>query len=104
MINYLNIHDIWDIIENGYVPKIDKTILVLTNASNYAKRDKDNAVNIILNSISESVAILFSNMKSTIKMWNTLLIRYEWNSQIQRTKLTGLEIKFENFRIEDGEP
>jgi glucose-6-phosphate 1-dehydrogenase len=32
-----------------------------------------------------------------------LIHSYEENSQIKRTKLTGLELKFENFRIEDGE-
>jgi gag-polypeptide of LTR copia-type len=37
------------------------------------------------------------------EMWNTLLTRYEGNIQIKRTKLTGIQIKFENFRIDDGE-
>jgi hypothetical protein len=42
-------------------------------------------------------------MTTANDMWNALLTRYEGNIQIKRTKLTGLEIKFENFRIEDGE-
>jgi hypothetical protein len=49
------------------------------------------------------MVVLFGNMTTANDMWNALLTRYEGNIQIKRTKLTGLEIKFENFRIEDGE-
>jgi hypothetical protein len=42
-------------------------------------------------------------MTTINEMWNALLTRCEGNTQIKRTKLIGLEIKFENFRIKDGE-
>jgi gag-polypeptide of LTR copia-type len=103
MINYMNILDIWDIVVNGYVPQLDETTKVLTKESKLAKRDNDNTVSVILNSVSESVSVLYGNMTTTNEMWNALLTRYEENIQIKRTKLTSLEIKFENFRIEDGE-
>jgi pantothenate kinase len=86
MINYLNILNIWDIVENNYVPKFDATTKVMTNESKLAKRDNDNAVNSILNSVSESVTVLFSNMTTANEMWNVLFTQHEQNSQIKRTK------------------
>jgi hypothetical protein len=60
MINYMNILDIWDIIVNDYVPKLDETTKVLTNESKLVKRDNDDVVNVILNSVSESVVVLLA--------------------------------------------
>jgi hypothetical protein len=68
MMNYLNILDIWDIVENDYVPKFDATTKVMTNESMLAKRDNDNAVNSILNSVSELVVVLFDNMITANEM------------------------------------
>jgi TFIIF-interacting CTD phosphatase-like protein len=42
-------------------------------------------------------------MTTAHEMWNVLINRYEGNSQIKKTKITGLETKFENFRLKDGE-
>jgi gag-polypeptide of LTR copia-type len=75
----------------------------MTNESKLAKRENNNAINSILNSVSESAVILFGNIITANEMWNSLLTRYEGNSQIKRIKLIGLEIKFENFRIENDE-
>jgi cobalamin-dependent methionine synthase I len=36
-------------------------------------------------------------------MRNTLIDKFEGNDQIKRNKLTELEIKFENFKLENGE-
>jgi gag-polypeptide of LTR copia-type len=36
-------------------------------------------------------------------MWETLLNRFEGNSQIKRTKLISIESEFENFCIQEGE-
>jgi gag-polypeptide of LTR copia-type len=36
-------------------------------------------------------------------MWETLLNRFEGNTQLKRTKLMGLESEFENFCIQEGE-
>jgi endonuclease III-like uncharacterized protein len=36
-------------------------------------------------------------------MWLVLLNRFESNTQIKRTKIMDLEIKFENFKMEDHE-
>jgi hypothetical protein len=35
-------------------------------------------------------------------MCNALITRYEGNSQIKMTKNIELEIKFENFKLEEG--
>jgi hypothetical protein len=68
MINYMNILDIWDIIVNDYVLKLDETTKILTNESKLIKGDNDNVVNAILNSVSESVTVLFSNMITVNEM------------------------------------
>jgi gag-polypeptide of LTR copia-type len=67
------------------------------------KFQNDYAVNVILNSVSETIAILFSTNEITSEMWDTLLNRFEGNSQMKRTKLMGLEFEFENFCIQEGE-
>jgi gag-polypeptide of LTR copia-type len=36
-------------------------------------------------------------------MWETLLNRFEGNSQMKRTKLMDIESEFENFCIQEGE-
>jgi gag-polypeptide of LTR copia-type len=101
MINYLNILEIWDIVDKEYIANYNPTSNVLTTESLLDKRANDNAVNAILNSVSESVALLFGNI--TIPHEMSLITRYEGNSQIKKTKITGFEIKFENFRLEDVE-
>jgi hypothetical protein len=63
------------------------------------KFQNDYVVNVILNSVSERIAILFSTTKIASELWETLLNRFEGNSQIKRTKLMGLESKFEKFYI-----
>ena len=62
----------------------------------------DCAINAILNSVSEQIALIFDNMSSAKEIWKTLLNRYEGNAQIKRTKINGLETKFENFRVEEN--
>ena len=98
MVNYLNILEVWDIIENGYVPVYDvgddKSQTIFSKGE---KSKNDNAVNAILNAISELVALIFGNLTSAKEMWNAL------NTQIKRTKIAGLETKFETFRVENGE-
>jgi gag-polypeptide of LTR copia-type len=103
MINYLNILDVWSIVEYGYEPKYNTTIHSLTTESQIDKGINDCAVNVILNSISEPIALVFGNMTSVRDMWLALLNRFEDNTQIKRTKIMGLETKFENFKMEDHE-
>jgi gag-polypeptide of LTR copia-type len=75
----------------------------LTIKSQIDKPLNDYAVNVILNSASESIALVFGNMTSARDMWLALLNRFEGNTQINRTKIMGLETKFENFKMEDHE-
>jgi gag-polypeptide of LTR copia-type len=103
MINYLNILDVWSIIEHEYEPKFNTTTHSLTIESQIDKGLNDCAVNVILNSVSEPIALVFSNMTSARNMWLALLNRFESNTQIKRTKIMGLETKFENFKMEDHE-
>jgi gag-polypeptide of LTR copia-type len=67
------------------------------------KSQNDYAVNIILNSVSERIAILFGTTEITSEMWKILLNRFEGNSQMKRTNLIGLESEFENFCVQKGE-
>jgi hypothetical protein len=68
MINYFNILDVWFIIEHGYEPKYNITIHSLTTESQIDKGLNDCAVNAILNSISEPIALVFGNMTSVRDM------------------------------------
>jgi gag-polypeptide of LTR copia-type len=72
----------------------------LTQKNKELKSQNDYTVNIILNSISERIAILFGTTKITSEMWETLLNRFGSISQMKRTKLMVLEFKFENFCIQ----
>lgn len=100
--NYLSLLEIWDIVENGYVPKYGNTTNKLT-AVPIEKKENNSAVNAIFTSVHESIAMLFGNFNNAHEMWKALVNRYEGSTQVKRTKIMGLEIKFENFRVEDGE-
>jgi gag-polypeptide of LTR copia-type len=103
MINYLNILDVWYIIEHGYESKYNITTHSLTTETQIDKGLNDCAVNAIFNSVSELIALVFGNMTSARDMWLALLNRFEGNTQIKRTKIMGLETKFKNFKMEDHE-
>jgi gag-polypeptide of LTR copia-type len=103
MINYLNILDVWYIVEYGYEPKFNSTTHSLTTESQIDKGLNNYAVNDIRNSISEPIALVFDNMISARDMYLALLNRFEGNTQIKRTKIMDLKIKFKNFKMEDHE-
>jgi gag-polypeptide of LTR copia-type len=75
----------------------------LTQNVKELKSQNDYVVNVILNSVSERIAILFGNTEIASEMWETLLNRFEGNSQMKRTKLMGLESEFKFFCIQEGE-
>jgi gag-polypeptide of LTR copia-type len=75
----------------------------LTQKAKELKSQNYYAVNVILNSVSEKITILFSTTEIASEMWETLLNRFEGNSQMKRIKLMGLESEFENFCIQKGE-
>jgi gag-polypeptide of LTR copia-type len=102
MVNYLNILDLWDVVQHGYIPHYDPSNLILTQKAKELKSQNDYAVNVILNSVSEKIAILFGTTEISSEMWETLLNRFEGNTQMKRTKLMGLESEFENFCIQEG--
>jgi hypothetical protein len=68
MVNYLNILEVWNIVDKGYIAKYNPTSNVLTSESLLDKRANDNTINTILNSVSESVALLFGNMTTAHEM------------------------------------
>jgi hypothetical protein len=68
MINYLNIFYVWFIVEHGYEPKFNTTTHSLTIESQIDKDLNDCAVNVILNSVSEQIALVFGNMTSVRDM------------------------------------
>jgi hypothetical protein len=77
MINYLNILDVWFIIEHGYEPKFNPITHSLITESQIDKSLNDCAVNAIFNLISKPIALVFDNMISVRDMWLTLLNRFE---------------------------
>lgn len=105
MINYLNILEVWPVVVSGYTPKYSTTEENKdeTYDSKCNKKHNNLAINAIFNAVSESVALIFGDTTSAKDMWNALINRYEGNTQIKRTKITGLETKLETFKVEDGE-
>jgi gag-polypeptide of LTR copia-type len=103
MLNYLNILDLWDVVQYDYVSHYDPSNLTLTQKPKELKSQNDYAVNVILNSVSEKIAILLGTIEIASEIWDTLLNRFESNSQMKRTKLMILESKFEKFCIQKGE-
>jgi gag-polypeptide of LTR copia-type len=83
------------------IPHYDPSNLILTQKTKKLKSQNDYVVNIILNSISKKIVILFGTTEITTEMWETLLNRFESNTQMKRTKLMGLEFKI--FCIQEGE-
>jgi hypothetical protein len=73
----------------------------LTQNAKELKSQNDYAVNVILNLVSERIAILFGTTEIASEMWETLLNRFEGNSQMKIIKLMGLESEFENFCIQE---
>jgi hypothetical protein len=74
----------------------------LTQKVKELKSQNDYTVNVILNSVSERIVILFDTTEIASEIWEILLNRFEGNSQMKRTKLMGLESKFKNFCIQEG--
>jgi gag-polypeptide of LTR copia-type len=103
MVNNLNILYLWDVVQYGYVQYYDPSNLTLIQKAKELKSQNDYAINVILNSVSKKITILFSNTKIASEIWETLLNRFESNSQMKRTKLMGLESEFEIFCIQEGE-
>jgi hypothetical protein len=68
MVNYLNILDLWDVVQHGYVSHYDPSNLTLTQKTKELKSQNDYAVNVILNSVSERIAILFGTIKIASEM------------------------------------
>jgi hypothetical protein len=87
MVNYLNILGFWDVVQHDYVQHYDPSNLIMTQKARELKSQNDYAVNVILNSVSEKIAILFDITEIASEMWETLLNRFEGNTQMKRTKL-----------------
>jgi hypothetical protein len=100
MVNYLNILDLRNVIQHDYVSHYNPSKLTLTQNVKELKSQNDYDVNVILNSVSERIVILFGTTEITCELWETLLNRFEGNSQMKRTKLMGLEFEFKNFCIQ----
>jgi hypothetical protein len=81
MVNYLNILDFWDVVQYSYV--LQPSNLTLTQKVNELKSQNDYAINVILNSVSERIAILFGTTEIASEIWETLLNKFEGNSQMK---------------------
>jgi hypothetical protein len=61
----LNVLEVSDVIEKGYIQKYNEDTNILIHELSLIKRENDNVINIILNSVSEGVSLLFDNMITT---------------------------------------
>jgi hypothetical protein len=66
--NHLNILDLWDVVQHGYVPHYDPNNLTLTQKIKELKSQNNYTVNVILNSVSERIAILFDTTEIASEM------------------------------------
>jgi hypothetical protein len=80
MVKYLNILDLWDIVQHDYIPHYDPTNLILTQKIKELKSQNDYAINVILNSVSEKIIILFGTTEIASEMWEPILNRFEDNT------------------------
>jgi hypothetical protein len=69
MINYINILDFWNVIQHDFIPHYDPRNFTMTLKVKELKSQNDHAVNVILNSVSEKIAILFDTTEITNEMW-----------------------------------
>jgi hypothetical protein len=76
MVNYLNILGICDVVQHGYTPHYDPSNLTMTRKAKELKSQNNYAINVILNSVSENIAILFGTTEIASEMWETLLNRF----------------------------
>jgi hypothetical protein len=68
MVNYLNLLGLWDIVQHGYIPHYDPSNLAMTQNVKELKSQNDYVVNVILNSVSEKIVILFDTTKIASEM------------------------------------
>ena len=90
MINYLNILEVWYVVEKGYTPTYTSVATegstdakIETVDSKQTKKDNDLAINAIINLVSESIALIFGSSSTAKEMWDALVNRYEGNTQIK---------------------
>ncbi|KAJ4793822.1 Pol [Rhynchospora pubera] len=102
MVVYLNLIDLWEVVDKPYTPICDSEGRE-THASKTIRTKNDNAVNVLLNSVHESIAAIFGSSTSAHEMWVSLLNRYEGNSLIKSSRQFELESRLDNFRIREGE-
>jgi hypothetical protein len=67
MLNYLNILDLWDVVQHDYVSHYDANNLILTQKVKELKSQNDYVVNVILNLVSERISILLVLPKLLVK-------------------------------------
>ncbi|KAJ1696040.1 hypothetical protein LUZ63_012738 [Rhynchospora breviuscula] len=102
MVVYLNLIDLWDVVDKPYAPNLDSEGREI-HASKLLRAKNDNAVNVLFNSVHESIAAIFGSSTNAHEMWVSLLNRYEGNSLIKSSRQFELESRLDNFRIMDGE-
>ncbi|KAJ4763435.1 Pol [Rhynchospora pubera] len=102
MVVYLNLIDLWEVVDKPYTPICDSEGRE-THASKTIRTKNDNAVNVLLNSVHESIEAIFGSSTSAHEMWVSLLNLYEGNSLIKSSRQFELESRLDNFRIREGE-
>ncbi|KAJ1701946.1 hypothetical protein LUZ63_001725 [Rhynchospora breviuscula] len=90
MVVYLNLIDLWDVVDKPYAPNLNSEGREI-HASKLLRAKNDNAVNVFLNSVHESIAAIFGSSTNTHEMWVSLLNRYEGNSLIKSSRQFELD-------------
>ena len=70
--SYLNCLDLWDSIENEYMPKYDD-LDNLTIESQLEMKNNENAMNVLLDLVDKPIARHLNKLSSAYEMWNLLL-------------------------------
>eukprot|EP00253_Pinus_taeda_P026617 PITA_26617 len=92
--------EVWDIVETGYTfPSTTPT----DTASKKQYETNAKVVNTLLGSLSQSEFIKVMQLKTAKEIWDKIVLSYEGDDQVKRTKLQTLRIQYENLRMHNDE-
>ena len=92
--------EVQDIIDTGYTfPSATPTDLA--GKKQYEKNAK--AVNTLLGSLSQSEFVKVMQLKTTKEIWDKIVLSYEGDTQVKRSKLQTLRIQYETLKMHNDE-
>eukprot|EP00253_Pinus_taeda_P005677 PITA_05677 len=92
--------EVWDIIETGYTFP-SATPIDPAEKKKYETNAKE--VNTLLGCLSQSEFVKVMQYKSAKEIWDKIVLSYEGDDQVKRTKLQTLRIQYENLKMYNDE-